>query len=210
MYRIGILVLLTLALSACGVTDRAGKKMGDSWMNDMMFSSPDRLRMTIDGGNLLNVGADGQPLSVVVRVYQLSRLEPFAAASADALWGAPQQTLGSTMLNARELTVLPGIGQIENWPLGDATRFVGVAAFFQGPSRQPWKIAYAADSLRKDGLWFSPDGVRVVLDGSGVMAARGVDVLDEVAQWRDRGSETELVEADGDDLSSPASGEAPL
>ena len=84
MYRIGILVLLALGLSACGVTDRAGRKMGDSWVNDMMFSSPDRLRMTIDGGNQLNTVTDGEPLSVVVRVYQLSRLEPFVAASADA------------------------------------------------------------------------------------------------------------------------------
>lgn len=190
MYRIGILVLLALGLSACGVTDRAGKKMGDSWVSDMMFSSPDRLRMTIDGGNQLNVGSQGKPLSVVVRVYQLSRLEAFVAASAEALWEAPQQTLGATVLDARELTVLPGIGQVEDWPLAESTQFVGVAAFFHEPTQEPWKLAFAADSLRMDGLWFSPDGVRVLLDGSSVIAARGKDVLGSDVRWSDSGSDT--------------------
>lgn len=190
MYRIGILVLLALGLSACGVTDRAGKKMGGSWVSDMMFSSPDRLRMTIDGGNQLNVGSEGKPLSVVVRVYQLSRLEAFVAASAEALWEAPQQALGPTVLDARELTVLPGIGQVEDWPLAESTKFVGVAAFFHEQTQEPWKIAFAADSLRKDGLWFSPEGVRVLLDGSSVMAARGKDVLGSDVRWSDSGSDT--------------------
>lgn len=210
MYRIGILVLLALGLSACGVTDRAGRKMGDSWVNDMMFSSPDRLRMTIDGGNQLNTVTDGEPLSVVVRVYQLSRLEPFVAASADALWTVPQQTMGATVLDTRELTVLPGIGHVEDWPLGDATRFVGVAAFFHDTSEQPWKIAFAADSLRKDGLWFSPDGVRVLLEGSRVVAASGVDVLDGVARWSDPELDNTEVALEVDETPSPSPAEVVL
>ncbi len=204
MYRIGILVLLALGLSACGVTDRAGKKMGDSWVSDMMFSSPDRLRMTIDGGNQLNVGSEGKPLSVVVRVYQLSRLEAFVAASAEALWETPEQSLGPNVLDARELTVLPGIGQVEDWPLGEGTQFVGVAAFFHEPTHEPWKIAFAADSLRKDGLWFSPDGVRVLLDGSSVMAARGKDVLGTDVRWSDSGGDP-IEAAPGTDERSSAS-----
>jgi type VI secretion system protein VasD len=169
---------LLLALAGCGVTDRIGKRMEDSWAADMLADS-EKVILTSDGGNQLNPGADGKPLSVVMRVYQLTDLERFAAADADTLWDAPEKALGNTLVDARELTLLPGIGQIDQWPLAQSARYVGVAAFFRDEQDARWKVAFDANSLRKDGIWFSSDGLRIVVDKTAITAVRGMDVLNK-------------------------------
>lgn len=169
---------LLLALAGCGVTDRIGKRMEDSWAADMLADS-EKVILTSDGGNELNPGADGKPLSVVMRVYQLTDLERFASADADTLWDAPEKALGNTLVEAREITLLPGMGQIDQWPLAKSARYVGVAAFFRDEQDARWKVAFDANSLRKDGIWFSSDGLRILVDNTAITAMRGVDVLNK-------------------------------
>ncbi|MDZ3991647.1 type VI secretion system lipoprotein TssJ [Pseudomonas sp. Teo4] len=169
---------LLLALAGCGVTDRIGKRMDDSWAADMLADS-EKVILTSDGGNHLNPDASGTPLSVVLRVYQLTDLERFAASDADTLWEAPDKALGNTLVEAREITLLPGIGQIDQWPLAKTARYVGVAAFFRNEENARWKVAFDAESLRKDGIWFSSDGLRILVDNTDITAVRGVDVLNK-------------------------------
>ncbi|MFJ4065663.1 type VI secretion system lipoprotein TssJ [Pseudomonas sp. NPDC089996] len=169
---------LLLALAGCGVTDRIGKRMDDSWAADMLADS-EKVILTSDGGNQLNPDVEGKPLSVVMRVYQLTDLERFAATDAETLWDAPDKALGSTLVEAREITLLPGIGQIDQWPLAKSARYVGVAAFFRDEQDARWKVAFDADSLRKDGIWFSSDGLRVLVDKTEISATRGVDILNK-------------------------------
>ena len=169
---------LLVALAGCGVTDRIGKRMEDSWAADMLADS-EKVILTSDGGNQLNPDADGKPLSVVMRVYQLTDLERFAATDAETLWDAPQKALGNTLVETREITLLPGIGQIDQWPLAKNARYVGVAAFFRDEQDARWKVAFDANSLRKDGIWFSSDGLRVLVDNTEISAMRGVDVLNK-------------------------------
>jgi type VI secretion system protein VasD len=38
-------------------------------------------------------------------------------------------------------------------------------------------VAFAADSFRKDGIWFSSDGGRILVDQNRILTERGVDVL---------------------------------
>lgn len=171
-------VALLLALAGCGVTDRIGKRMDDSWAADMLADS-EKVILTSDGGNQLNPDAEGKPLSVVMRVYQLTDLERFAATDADTLWDAPEKSLGNTLVEARELTLLPGIGQIDQWPLAKSARYVGMAAFFRDDQDARWKVAFDANSLRKDGIWFSSDGLRILVDKTAITAVRGVDVLNK-------------------------------
>lgn len=171
-------VALLLALAGCGVTDRIGKRMDDSWAADMLADS-EKVILTSDGGNQLNPDAEGKPLSVVLRVYQLTDLERFAASDADTLWDASEKALGNTLVEARELTLLPGIGQVDQWPLAKSARYVGMAAFFRDDQDARWKVAFDANSLRKDGIWFSSDGLRILVDKTAITAVRGVDVLNK-------------------------------
>lgn len=175
--RLTVAVLL-LALAGCGVTDRIGKRMENSWAADMLSDS-ENLILTSEAGNQLNPDTHGTPLSVVIRVYQLTDLERFASADADTLWDAPEKALSNTLLEAREITLLPGFGQIDQWPLAQRARYVGVAAFFRIEKDARWKVAFDANSLRKDGIWFSSDGLRISLDKNSITALRGVDVLNK-------------------------------
>lgn len=167
-----------LGLVGCGVTDRIGKRMDDSWAADML-SDREQVILTADGGNQLNPDPDGQPLSVVLRVYQLTDLARFASTDADTLWDAPDKALGNTLVNARELILLPGIGTVERWPLEQQAGYVGVAAFFRDDHDAQWKVAFDAESLRKDGIWFSSDGLRILVDHSRIEAMRGKDILNK-------------------------------
>jgi type VI secretion system protein VasD len=166
-------------LSACGVTDRVGKRVDDTWAGDMLFDDNEKVILTSDGGNQLNPDASGTPLSVVLRVYQLTSLERFASVDADSLWDDPQKALGNTLIENREITLLPGMGQVDKWPLNKAAGYVGVAAFFRNDENSRWKVAFDANSLRKDGIWFSSDGLRVLVDNNTVAAVSGVDVLNK-------------------------------
>ncbi|MBI6667468.1 type VI secretion system-associated lipoprotein [Pseudomonas syringae] len=171
---------MMMALSACGVTDRVAKRMDDTWAGDMMFGDNEKVILTTDGGNQLNPDEYGKPLSVVVRVYQLSSLERFESINADTLWDDPQKALGNTMVESRELILLPGMGQTDQWPLNPNASYVGIAAFFRTDVDSRWKVAFDANTLRKDGIWFSSDGVRVLVDNNYILAVRGVDVLNKL------------------------------
>jgi type VI secretion system protein VasD len=170
-------VALLATLAACGVTDRVGKRVHDTWAGDMLYADTEQVVLTADGGNQLNPDPAGAPLSVVLHVYQLDALERFASADASSLWGSPEKALGNTLVEGHELTLLPGLGQVNRWPLNKAARYVGVAAFFRDEAGGRWKVAFDADSLRKDGIWFSTDGLRVLVDRNEVVAMRGMDVL---------------------------------
>jgi type VI secretion system protein VasD len=172
-------VAMMTVLSACGVTDRVGKRVDNTWAGDMLFEDNEKVILTSDGGNQLNPDASGKPLSVVLRVYQLTSLERFASVDADSLWDDPQKALGNTLIENREITLLPGMGQVDKWPLNKAAGYVGVAAFFRNDENSRWKVAFDANSLRKDGIWFSSDGLRVLVDNNTVSAVSGVDVLDK-------------------------------
>ncbi|MFC6337546.1 type VI secretion system lipoprotein TssJ [Pseudomonas sp. CCM 7891] len=170
-------LVMTAMLTGCGVTDRIGKRADDTWMGDMFYSDNEKVILNTYAGNQLNLDASGKALSVVLHIYQLSSLERFAAVSADDLSAAPQQALGNTLIEEREIVLLPDMGQTDIWPLNKATRYVGVAGFFRSDEDSQWKIAFDANSLRQDGIWFSSDGVGVLADFYSVQAVRGVDVL---------------------------------
>lgn len=174
----GLTVLaMMMALTACGITDRASKRVDDTWAGDMLFGDKENVILTSDGGNQLNPDESGKPLSVVLRVYQLTALERFASTDADSLWDDPQKALGNTLIDSEEITLLPGMGQNNRWPLNKAASYVGVAAFFRSEEKSRWKVAFDANSLRKDGIWFSSDGLRVLVDNNQMVAVRGDDVL---------------------------------
>ena len=172
-----VAMAMMMALTACGVTDRVGKRVDDTWAGDMLFDDNEKVILTSDGGNQLNPDESGKPLSVVIRVYQLTSLERFSSIDADTLWDDPQKALGNTLLENREITLLPGMGQVDKWPLNKAAGYVGVAAFFRSEENSRWKVAFDAESLRKEGIWFSSDGLRVLVDNNTVSAMGGVDVL---------------------------------
>jgi len=183
-----------LTLAGCGVTERIGKRMDDSWAADLLADS-EQLILTSDAGTQLNPGHDGTPLSVVMRVYQLTDLQRFSTSDANTLWLDVHKALGETFVESREITLLPGLGQVDRWPLLESTRYIGVAAFFRDERSARWKVAFDAGSLRKDGIWLRSGGLRVLADRTELAALRGVDVLDRPQAIPDPGPVADLEQA---------------
>jgi type VI secretion system protein VasD len=173
---LGVLVL-SLGVVGCGVSDRLGKRVEGTWVGDILFSHTDRVKLGFEGADYLNPDERDRSLSVVVRIYQLSSLDKFRSAGSDQLWDDGARALAGSLLDTREITLVPGKTKEEEWPMAVAARYVAVAAFFRNERGARWKVALPADDMRKDGVLFSTDGGRLLLEGNTVVVVRGRDSL---------------------------------
>ncbi|WFF43391.1 type VI secretion system lipoprotein TssJ [Salinicola endophyticus] len=167
---------LVVLLAGCGVADRVGKRFDDTWAGDL-FGNSERVRVTIDSDSALNPDVDGEPLSVVVRIYQLTERAPFATASPRQLWANPRGVLGNSLVSQRELTLLPGTRKVDTAALDPSAQFVGVAAFFRNTVSDDWHVIFDANELRNDGLLSASEGVRLHLVDDRIEVDRGHDLL---------------------------------
>lgn len=101
-------------------------------------SSP-QLRVDLHSTANLNLSDDGQPLPVVVRVYQLSDLKAFEDADFRDLWLHDLQALGDTALSRKELILNPAQQadlQLQRHP---EAVYLGAVAIFREPSDPAWR-----------------------------------------------------------------------
>ncbi len=170
-------LFLVCTLLGCGVADRVGNRFSDSWVGELV-GNEERVRVTVNGDARLNLDPNGEPLSVVVRIYQLSESAAFVSASPSQLWNGADDLLGAGLISQREITVLPGQQQVDVAALGPQTQFVGIAAFFRHAGYYgDWHVVFDADELRKDGLLGASEGVHLQLTGDRVEVERGVNLL---------------------------------
>ncbi|WP_110657979.1 type VI secretion system lipoprotein TssJ [Salinicola halimionae] len=168
--------LLVALLAGCGVADRVGNRLGDTWAGDLL-GNQERVRVTIDSDESVNPDADGKPLSVVVRIYQLTEQSSFATASPRQLWSDGESILGNSLLAQREVTLLPGEEKVDTATLKPSAQYVGVAAFFRNTVSDDWHVIFDAEELRNDGLLSASEGVKLHLVGDRVEVVRGHDLL---------------------------------
>lgn len=169
---------LVAALGGCGVADRIGGHMKDTWAGEL-FSNQEIVRVSLDADEQVNPNVDGRPLSVVVRIYQLTEAEPFRTMSPRLLWSDGDTFLGKELLSQREVTVLPGQQDVVDVSaLNPQTQFVGVAAFFRNSVDTQWQVLFDADELRNDGLLSSAEGVHLRLSGNQIVVERGNNLID--------------------------------
>ncbi|MBZ9556816.1 MULTISPECIES: type VI secretion system lipoprotein TssJ [unclassified Modicisalibacter] len=171
-------IFLALMLSGCGVADRVGSRFDDTWAGDL-FANPERVQVAVEAGDSVNPDVDGDPLSVVVRIYQLTERPPFATASPRQLWRDDEAALGDSLLSRRELTVLPGERAVDTAALAPRAQFVGVAAFFRNTVSGAWHVLFDAEALREGGWLGASDGVRLRLVGDRIEVERGENLLSE-------------------------------
>lgn len=167
---------LACALLGCGVADRVGNRVSDSWVGELV-TNQERVRVTVDGDEWLNPSVDGEPLSVVVRIYQLAEQGAFVGASPAQLWSDSEAVLGRGLISQREITVLPGQQKVDVAALDPAVQYVGVAAFFRNTFNSQWHVVFDANELRKDGLLGASEGVRLNLVDDSIRIEEGADFL---------------------------------
>lgn len=116
--QFGLLLLAGLQLIACG--------------------GP-MVRVDLAATPTLNPDLKGDPLPVVVRVYQLTDKGAFESATFDQLWKSDQAVLGKTLLTRNEVIINPGSKSKVELDRNEKTRYVGVVAIFRNPVEQKWR-----------------------------------------------------------------------
>ena len=89
----------------------------------------------------LNPDPDGNPHSVVVRVYTLKEEDRFNKATFQDLWKHDRDVLGSDLLDVKELTMLPDSEHPLELTIEQkkGEGFLGVVAFFLKYQGQSWR-----------------------------------------------------------------------
>jgi type VI secretion system protein VasD len=106
----------------------------------------------------VNRDANGRPLSVVVRLYQLKDNKGFSRLGFDAVArGQREEDLFPKELeSSQEMILIPGTTQSLTDKLSPDAKYIGVVAVFRSPdTRGGWRFLVDARAARKEGLNFT-------------------------------------------------------
>ncbi len=98
-----------------------------------------RVHMAISATNSINPDAGGQPLSVVVRVYQLKDKGRLETADYSAVWKSDKEALSDDLLERQERVVQPGTQEMLEIQPNASASYLGVVALFRNPSGDTWR-----------------------------------------------------------------------
>lgn len=105
---------------------------------------------------IINRDISGQPLSVVVRLYQLKQEKEFNLLTFDLATSArtDAELFGDSLIKRSEVLMVPGTTHISTHMLLPETKYLGVVAFFRRPDPHYWRYLIDADEIRSKGLSF--------------------------------------------------------
>ncbi len=160
--RSGFIALVSLALSGC--LSAAAVQVVGTAVNIALESSglkspkPDTGERTIQvrltTGEVLNSTADGEPLALLVRIYQLKTDTGFASLGYDQFVerADEKQLLGNDLVSVRELTLLPGKTYTLDEKMPANAKVLGIVALFHSPAAARWKYAFDPDGSLEQGI----------------------------------------------------------
>lgn len=115
-------------------------------------TTPVYLKLTAEKN--LNPDIKLSALPVRLKIYQLSDAVPFQEATFRQLWKSDVATLGSSLLDKRELTLSPGEKQLLKMPRHSQAEFIAVVAIFRKHQNLDWKVAKPLPSQMSS--WVKP------------------------------------------------------
>ncbi len=102
--------------------------------------SNNKLLLALQTDQQLNLNQVGQPLPVVVRIYQLNDQQAFMHATFSELWRNDYQVLGAALLTRKDFNLNPDSQKKLKITLKKGTKFVALMAVFRKPKRYRWRI----------------------------------------------------------------------
>lgn len=110
------------------------------------------LRLDFTARAELNPGDGGVPASLMIRVYQLDKLDNIEQASYQSLLEDDVKTLGADLLARSELVLHPSAAVSLDVPMKKEARFVAVVGLFRQPDldKGSWKTIVKRDELDAD------------------------------------------------------------
>lgn len=117
-------------------------------------ATPAEVPLVIHAGNNLNADSRGRPIALVLKLYKLRDDASFRAAAYTALSdpAREKEALSAALIEARELTLLPGQRLELKERLPDGTAYLGVAAFFRSPAGDRWRVSLPLDGNNARGI----------------------------------------------------------
>jgi type VI secretion system protein VasD len=98
-----------------------------------------RVDMAINAAGNINPDTGGQPLSVVVRVYQLKDKGRLETADYNAIWKSDKEALSDDMLERQERVIQPGTQELMEIRPNPSASYLGVVALFRNPTGDTWR-----------------------------------------------------------------------
>lgn len=112
---------------------------------------PPSVKIAVEGeaAPTINRDANGDPLSVVVRVYHLKDMGEFSRLTFDLATSgrSDQELLGTDLLGRSEFVVVPGTAFQQTAELAPGTKYVGLVAFFRKPDPNYWRYLVSRRQL---------------------------------------------------------------
>lgn len=124
---------------------------------------PAVLELRIIGGADQNPDPSGKPVSVAVRLFQLTNSAKFERADVFALIEREKQTLGADSPASEEFVIAPGETRLITHPLKPDVAFVGIAAFFRDIDRASWRAIAPVAASGTTRLVVRVNGIKATL-----------------------------------------------
>ncbi len=98
----------------------------------------------------INRDVNGDPNSVVVRIYHLKDKTEFSKLTFDLVTSgrSDQELLGSDVLGRSEFVLVPGTTSLDTADLAPGTKYIGAVAFFRKPDPHYWRYMVSLDALK--------------------------------------------------------------
>jgi len=114
-----------------------------------LAAPPSRFELRAQAAPVINRDAAGNPLSVVVHLYQLKERTAFSRLSFDqAASGRPEaELLGADCLGRTELVLVPGGLHASTEDLLPGARYLGIVALFRHPDPHYWRYLVNLDQM---------------------------------------------------------------
>ena len=125
--------------------------------------APTKVNMVINAANNVNPDVGGQPLSVVVRVYQLKDKGRLETADYSAIWKTDKETLSDDLIERQERVVQPGTQEIMEVQPNPSASYIGLVALFRNPSGDTWRkiVPITKGKAQKFGITLQDQSIEV-------------------------------------------------
>lgn len=152
--------VMLLLLAGCGAWQATRDSTVDAaqWLFTTQVKT---MNVDIDARAAVNETATGQPLSTVVRFYQLKDSKTFAQLEYVQLQNSDLALLKTDLVATKDVVMRPGTTASISEPMDKDAEYVGVVAFFRSPSSDGvWKLLIPKKQ-RKD-----TDPVKIQVQGN--------------------------------------------
>jgi type VI secretion system VasD/TssJ family lipoprotein len=136
-------VLLAALIAGPACAHKPAKKPAPALKEVKPCEEAEKLTLILDGAPNLNRGPDGQPLSTVVRIYQLKSVQRIQNISLDELIRSEKDALADDLLDTKEVTLAPLARIFPELPRKPEATHVAIAAFFRRPTGSSWRALAA-------------------------------------------------------------------